>query len=601
MLMKKTKNNLFYLLLDLWSHFRRRRKIQFFGLLLLSIITAFAEILSLGAVLPFLGALTDPNTLFDAPFMQTFLRVFSITTPQEMLFPLTLVFIGSAIIAGITRLLQLWANTRVSFSTGAELSVEVYRRTLYQSYSVHVTRNSSAIINAVSTKIPLVTNGTIVPVISLISSGFILVSIVSTLLYINPVISLLAFAGFSFTYLLIIMITRSPLKNNGVTIAEKSTLMVKTMQEGLGGIRDVLIDGAQKLYYQTHAKAVLPLRRAQAINQFIGQSPRFVIEAIAIALIGGLSYWLMGQPGSLSNNIPILGTLVFGAQRMLPSLQLIYVSWAQLQSNTAVVSDVLEFLKQPVRKERYKENSDALSFRSDITLKNVHFRYISSGSEILTDINIVIKKGTKIGFIGETGSGKSTLLDIIMGLLEPSAGELLVDGKIINKTNQFAWQKSIAHVPQNIFLSDSSIEENIAFGTPVEKIDHKRVQWAAQQAQIHKLIKSWSEQYQTFVGERGVRLSGGQLQRIGIARALYKRAGIIVFDEATSSLDMQTEEKMMKTIDGLDKELTIMIITHRLTTLKNCDLVIELENGNIKRIVDYNELVGDSIIDSFSE
>ncbi|MFL2482621.1 MAG: ABC transporter ATP-binding protein, partial [Woeseiaceae bacterium] len=171
--MKKTKNNLFYLLLDLWSHFRRRRKIQFFGLLLLSIITAFAEILSLGAVLPFLGALTDPNTLFDAPFMQTFLRVFSITTPQEMLLPLTLVFIGSAIIAGITRLLQLWANTRVSFSTGAELSVEVYRRTLYQSYSVHVTRNSSAIINAVSTKIPLVTNGTIVPVISLISSGFI--------------------------------------------------------------------------------------------------------------------------------------------------------------------------------------------------------------------------------------------------------------------------------------------------------------------------------------------------------------------------------------------------------------------------------------------
>ena len=597
---EKNSNNIYFLLLRLWSHFRRRRKIQFIILIFLSVITAFAEIFSLGAVLPFLAALTDPDALFNTPFMQPILSFFSITSPQKMLLPLTVVFISAAFLAGAMRLIQAWANTRVSFSTGAELSVETYRRTLYQPYSTHVTRNSSAIINAVSTKIPLVTNGTIVPVISMISSGFILVSIMSMLIFIDPIVSLSAFSGFALTYLLIILLTHKLLKNNGEVIASESSILVKTMQEGLGGIRDVLIDGAQKLYFQTHARAVFPLRRAQAINQFIGQSPRFVIEAIGIALIGGLAFWFVEDSNNLGNVIPVLGTLVFGAQRMLPALQLIYVSWAQLQSNTAVVYDVIEFLEQPIRKEIHKDNG-VLSFRRDITLKNIHFSYISDGPEVLTNINIAIKKGSKIGFIGETGSGKSTLLDIIMGLLEPTAGKLAVDGKIINELNQNAWQQNIAHVPQNIFLSDSSIEENIAFGTPIEKIDHKRVKWAAQQAQIDKLIESWSEKYQTFVGERGVRLSGGQLQRIGIARALYKRAGIIVFDEATSSLDMQTEEKMMKTIDGLDKELTILIITHRLTTLKNCDLVIELEKGSIKRAGGYYELIGSSIIDSFSE
>lgn len=517
-----------------------------------------------------------------------------------MLLPLTLVFISAALTAGTMRLLQAWANIRVSFLTGAELSVEVYRRTLYQPYSVHVTRNSSAIINAVSTKIPLVTNGTIVPVISMISSGFILLAIMSMLLLIDPVISLSAFSSFAFTYVLIIVLTRRPLKKNGVVIARESSLMIKTMQEGLGGIRDVLIDGAQKLYYQTHARSVFPLRRAQAMNQFIGQSPRFGIEAIGIVLISSLAYWLVGQPDGLRNAIPVLGAIVFGAQRMLPALQLLYVSWSQLQGNTAVVSDVLEFLEQPIREQKNLEDS-TLPFRKDIVLRNLHFRYSSQGPEVISDINLAITKGSKVGFIGATGSGKSTLLDIVMGLLEPTSGDLLVDGEIIDEFTQGAWQCNIAHVPQTIFLSDSSIKENIAFGVPIEKIDYERVKWATRQAQIDTLIESWPEHYKTFVGERGVRLSGGQLQRIGVARALYKYADIIVFDEATSSLDMQTEELMMKTIDGLDKELTILIVTHRLSTLKNCDIVVELENGSIKRVGGYDEIISSSVIDDFTE
>ena len=371
--------------------------------------------------------------------------------------------------------------------------------------------------------------------------------------------------------------------------------MIKTMQEGLGGIRDVIIDSAQKQYNKTHARAVVPLRRAQAINQFIGQSPRFGIEAVSIMLIGGLAYWLVGQPGGLGKGIPILGALVFGAQRMLPALQMIYVSWSAIQGNSAVLRDVVRFLEQPVNED--KSSFDfLLPFENEIVLENLHFSYNRKEPEIIKNVSLKIIKGSKVGFIGATGSGKSTLIDIIMGLLEPTKGSILIDGITLDNYSKATWQRNIAHVPQSIFLSDSSIKENIAFGVPVEKIDTVKLKSAAEQAQIGSLIETWPNAYNTLVGERGVRLSGGQLQRIGIARALYKSASVIVFDEATSSLDKKTEDLMMNTIDGFDKNLTILIITHRPDTLRNCDQIVEMENSKVKRIGSYNEIISNSII-----
>lgn len=587
--MTKMKTNLFYNLLNLWSHFRRRRKIQFVGLLMLSITTAFAETFSIGAVLPFLAALTDPESLYNSHFMQPVLEFFSITSPQEMLFPLTLVFLSAVLFAGGMRLLQLSMNTFVSFSTGAELSVEVYRRTLYQPYSTHLSQNSSAVINALATKVPLITNGTIVPFISMISSGFILVTILLVLLFVDVVVSLSIFSGFGLVYFLIIILSRPILKKNGEVIAKKSSIMIKTMQEGLGGIRDVIIDNAQKLYQQSYTKAVLPLRRAQAINQVIGQSPRYAIEAIGITIIGSFAYFLVVHGDGLGNGLPILGTIVLGAQRMLPALQTIFVSWSSIQGNAAVVTDVLEFLEQPID-ETHEYEYGTIPLAKNIVLKNLCFRYSLYGPDVINNVNFAITKGSKVGFIGATGSGKSTLLDIIMGLVKPTEGDLLVDGVAIDEHSAGAWQRNIAHVPQSIFLSDSSIKENIAFGIPINKIDFERVKCAAKQAHIDTLIDSWPDKYNTFVGERGIRLSGGQLQRIGVARALYKKANLIVLDEATSSLDLKTEEKIMNTIDGLDDDLTILIVAHRLSTLSKCDTIVEIKNGVIKSVGGYNEI-----------
>jgi ATP-binding cassette, subfamily B, bacterial PglK len=588
--MPKSEDNIIHLLMQLWHHFSRRRKVQFAVLLVLMAFTAFAEIFSLGSVLPFLAVLTNPGSLFEHPAMQPILTLLNITSPEGMLLPLTLVFGGAALTAGAMRLLQAWANMRVSFAAGADLSIAVYRRTLYQSYSVHASRNSSTIIAAVSSKTGVVISSGIIPVIAIVTSGVILLSIMSTLILINPVTALSAIAGFGLTYAVIIALTRKRLNDNGILISRKSSLGVKLIQEGLGGIRDVLIDGSQEVYCDVYGRTVSSLRRAQGNSGFIGQSPRFGIEAIGMILIAAFAYWLVGQPGGFAKAIPVLGTLAFGAQRMLPALQQLYSAWSSLQGNVASLNDVIELLQQPLPEQQNPEGN-ALPFRDAIELRNLHFRYNPDGPEVMRDINLAIPKGSKIGFIGATGCGKSTLLDIIMGLLQPTHGNIQVDGTTIDAQTRRAWLRNIAHVPQSIFLSDSSIEENIAFGVPFEMIDHERVKWAALQAQINGDVESWPKQYKTFVGERGVRLSGGQRQRIGVARALYKQANVIIFDEATSALDNQTEVAVMQAIEEMHEELTVLIIAHRLTTLRNCDMIVELDNGTIKATGTYEEII----------
>jgi len=378
---------------------------------------------------------------------------------------------------------------------------------------------------------------------------------------------------------------------NGQLIARESSSVVKSLQEGLGGIRDVLIDGNQQVYCDVYGRAVFPLRRAEGNNSFIGQSPRFGIEAIGMMLIAALAYWLVGQPGGFARAIPVLGTLAFGAQRMLPALQQLYSSWSSLQGNAASLKDVLDLLEQPLPDYGKSDGDSSMPFNHSITLCNISFRYHPDAAEVLRSLDLRIPKGSRIGFIGTTGSGKSTLLDIVMGLLQPTQGTLDVDETIITQQNQRLWQRHIAHVPQSIFLADSSIEENIAFGIPKDRINHERVRRAAKQAQIADIIETWPKQYQTFVGERGVRLSGGQRQRIGIARALYKHADIIIFDEATSALDNETEAAVMQAIEELHEDLTVLIIAHRLTTLRNCDTIVELSNGSINAVGSYEEIV----------
>jgi len=351
----------------------------------------------------------------------------------------------------------------------------------------------------------------------------------------------------------------------------------------LGGIRDVLIDGTQATYCKVFRLADMSLRRAEANNQIIAQSPRYGVESLSIVLIVVLAYFLSSGEEGVLGALPLLGALAIGAQRMLPMLQQAYSAWSGIRGGQAVLRDALMLLEQPLPEYSEGTMKAEILFQQSIKLEDIKFRYRGDAPWVLTGVDLEIKKGSCIGFIGTTGSGKSTVLDIIMALLFATEGSIKVDGVIITNKNHRGWQSRIAHIPQAIFLSDASIAENIAFGVPKEDIDHNLVNQAAKQAQIHDTIMNWVGHYNTVVGERGICLSGGQRQRIGIARALYKQADVLILDEATSALDNATEKAVMDAIRDAHKDNTILMVAHRLSTLKGCDQIIELENGAIKR------------------
>ena len=574
----------------LWCHLSKRRQKQFWLLLILMIIASLSEIISIGLVLPFLGMLIAPEQVYQHQFMQPVIQILGLTRPNQLVLPLTIFFITSALLAGSIRLMLLYVMTRLSFATGADLSISIYRRTLYQEYTVHKSRNSSELINGIITKTNTVIHGVLTPILMFISSIILLIGIMVVLFLINISIALSVFISLGLLYWLIVRYTKNHLKYNSKVVADQSTQMIKSLQEGLGGIRDVLIDGTQEFYCQLYRNADLPLRRASGDNQFISGSPRYIMEVIGMTLIAVLAYVMTQQEDGMVTAIPVLGSLALGAQKLLPALQQAYSSYSTIKGSNSSLKDVLNLLNQPLPEYADQSPPRPISFEKEIKLTGLDFRYTEDSPWVLKNINLSLEKGMRIGFIGVTGSGKSTLLDIIMGILSSTNGELTIDQQPINSKNRRAWQAHIAHVPQNIYLADSSIEENIAFGIVKEKIDRQRVKKAAQQAQISELIEEWKDGYQTLVGELGVRLSGGQRQRIGIARALYKRADVLIFDEATNALDSQTEQAVMESIEGLASELTVFIIAHRLTTLKNCDKIIKLDGANGLSIISYDDI-----------
>jgi len=566
------------LLKNLWEHISKRRRVQLVGVFVLTLLSTVGELASIGAIVPFLAALTSPETLLSNPYTQQALMIFGIETSSQIIPFLTAIFTIAVICAGVARYLLMWAQTRLSFRIGADLSAEIYRRTLYQPYEVHLSRNSSEIISAINVKVRDVVNQSIGPSINIISAAFLLISISAFLFFINPVIAAASFLLFGGIYVVIAVLVKRRLIMHGNVMAAKQSEVVRTLQEGMMGIRDVLLTNAQEIYLSAFRNADKPVREATANIIIISQAPRYAIEAAGMILVAVMAYVLVNVMGE-TTVLSILGALALGAQRMLPLLQQAYWSYSQLHGGQASLHDVLLLLNQPMPSDL--ESSKTIGFKRDIELREIEFSYGAGRSRVLEGVNLRIPKGACVGVIGETGSGKSTLIDIIMGLVSPSSGSLVVDGVTIGPLELRSWQRHIAHVPQSIYLTDASVAQNIAFGVPPEQIDMSRVMNAARQSHIAEVIESWADQYQTLVGECGARLSGGQRQRIGIARALYREAGVIVLDEATSALDEETEAAVMESIHSLDKKITIIIIAHRLSTLKRCDFITEIAKGRL--------------------
>ena len=590
-MIETSTDNLLATISRLYKHMPPRRKKQLILLVVLMLCGAVAELMTIGAILPFLALMANPARATSYPQLQGLFASLGWHDPNQILFPVTFLFAFVVIVAACVRILLFWASQKYVLRLGYDLSINVYKRTLYQPYSYHVSKNSSELIAGIN-KIQDVIVGVLTPLMQMVMSAVISVFILAALVSIDPVAALSAAIGFTLIYVGISYITHHILRTNSHIIARMQTGRIKTIQEGFGGIRDVLIDHAQSIYIDKFRRIDLEFRNAQLVNQFIGGAPYFAIQAFGIVLIAGLAFTLSQGSGGIAAVLPILGAMALGAQRLMPLVAQIYNGWSSVVGNQRILLDVLEMLDLPIVEEQLeKQDTTSLPFKNKIELDNVSFRYGEAGSLVLDDINLVIKKGSRVGFIGKTGSGKSTLLDLIMGLLPPTSGTLSIDSTLLEAKTTRGWQMQIAHVPQSIYLSDTSISENIAFGIQPERIDIELVRDAARRADIAEFIDTLSQGYDTFIGERGVRLSGGQRQRIGIARALYKQADVLIFDEATSALDNETEEAVMEAIRALDENLTILIIAHRLTTIEHCDKIFRFDSGRLVAEGSYKEIV----------
>ena len=569
-------------LFRLFGHISIRRRWQLTGLLILMLFGAAAELATFGAVIPFLALLADKTIVQKYAFLEKILVFCGWNGNGSIVILATGIFVATIVLATVLRIILSWASLKFSFGLGADIGVEVYRRTLYQPYSFHVAHNTSEIISGLN-KVQIVVYSVLSPVVQGLVSLTLATVIFVALIRIDLVIALVATILFATLYLVVTLVFQRRLLDNSKIIAANETLRVQAMQEGLGGIRDVLIDGTQIVYIDRFQKIDVSQRRAQAFNNFISGTPRFLIECIGMVFIALLAFWLSQREGGLSTAIPYLGALAIGAQKLIPQMQLLYSSWSSLASNYAVLLDVLGLLDLEIPEEYLLPAPRQIMVDplKSIRLCNLSFRYRSDSTEVITKINLEITRGQRVGFIGKTGSGKSTLIDLITGLLEPSDGMIEIDGERLTSDNRRSWQSRIAHVPQTIYLADGNIAQNIAFGVETQKIDMERVRESACKARLAEFVEELPLKYLTSVGERGVQLSGGQRQRIGIARALYKNAAVFMLDEATSALDDATETSVMEGINDLEDDITILMIAHRLSTLKNCDCIYELINGHI--------------------
>ncbi len=549
------------------------------AVLVLMILLGLSEVISLGAVLPFLSVLLSPEKAMQSGLFGGILTDWTSRFDMSPALMLTIMFCAAILLASALRLAFLNISTRLAAAIGSDLSIEVYHRILHQPYSVHVARNSSEVIGAIVGKVNTTTN-VIYQFLVLVCSAFMTLSLVSALIVIDARVAIISSLCFGVAYVVIGRLSRRMLRKNSHQIADLHTAQLKNLQEGLGGIRDVLLDSAQNVYCETFRLTDRDMRKALAQNTIVTGSPRYFMESIGTVLIVILAYQMSTQSGGFLGALPVLGGLAVAAQRLLPALQQSFAAWAIIAGSHASVTDTISMLELPTPTEEVAECGQPLALQRSISIETLSFRYAPDAPWALENVSLEIPRGARVGLIGETGSGKSTLLDLVMGLLLPTVGVIRVDGIAVTGGAIKAWQKTIAHVPQSIFLADSSIAENIAFGVALKDIDMDRVRQAARKAQIADFVEARQSGYAEIVGERGIRLSGGQRQRIGIARALYKQSTVLVLDEATSALDSDTEHSVMESVNTLDRSLTILMIAHRISTLKDCDVIVELKNGH---------------------
>ncbi len=565
------------LLKDLWRLALRKRRGQLGLILVLTVLGAAAEVLTLGALMPFLALIADPAAVENTPIIRDALGLLGLGTLRDHLVALTLLFSAAAILAGTLRVVLTMVAARYVYNLAHDLSTAIFANVLARPYTYHALVNSSTILAGLQ-HVQGVATGVVLPLLQVASAAIIGVFIATALIAIDPAVAVITFGGFGGIYLAVSLFVRRRLRGNATAIVQSQKEAIRTVQEGLGGIRDVIIDGTQPVFEARFSELERRFWKAHESSYVAAATPRFAVEAAGMALIAGIAAILTSGSGGAASVLPILGVFALGAQRLLPLLQALYSNWALAVSNLGGARAVLDLIGVADEKVAEEPDGPPLPFERAITFRNVSFRYGDDRPPVLDGLDLTITRGMKLMLVGRTGAGKSTVVDLLMGLLAPTSGAIEIDGRRLDATNWRAWRRQIAHVPQSIFLADASIAANIAFGVPPERIDHQRVRMAAERARLAGFVATLPRGLDTVVGERGTALSGGQRQRIGIARALYKGAGVLVLDEATNALDADTEREVLQSIRGAG-EITLVMIAHRLAAQDLCDAVIAIEDG----------------------
>jgi ATP-binding cassette, subfamily B, bacterial PglK len=580
-------------LVSLHSVLSPQQRRRLYLTMLLMVAGAVSELVTIGAALPFLALISNPEAARQVAAVRIVLDLLGWTGGNGLIVKATLLLAAAALLSAAIRLLLAWHSQAFVFRVGHEIGAAVFARALHQPYLYHVEHNSSQVIAGVE-KAQNILFSVLLPLMQGIVAAFMSVFIVGVLIAIDPLTASFAALIMAALYVLLSLSIGRLLARNSQFLAGAHTQRIAQVQEGLGGIRDILIDRSQPVFEKSFREIDNRYRRAQMVNNFLGTAPRLVIEAAGIILIAVLALYMSFQPGGVVAAIPVLGALAIGAQRLLPLLQMIYQAWSRTAGSLGILFEIIALVRDP----RGSGEADAAEeprayppFAGSIRFDGVSFAYPGVRRDAVANVSLSIGKGERIGLLGETGSGKSTLLDLLMGLLEPNSGRILIDDQVLDRPLRRHWQAQIAHVPQFIYLADSTISENIAFGVEAGEIDQLRVEAAARQARIADFIESLPAGYSTRVGERGVRLSGGQRQRVGIARALYKQAKVLILDEATSALDNETESAVIESLFAGGTEMTVLMVAHRLSTLAACDRLVRLGDGRIVESGSFAQLV----------
>ncbi len=563
-------------------------------LMVMLMITALLDMIGVASILPFIGVLTNPELVeTNAPlnFLYKSSELIGIKNKQHFLFALgVFVFISLVVSLGF-KAFTAYVKSHFIQMRNYTISKRLFEGYLHQPYSWFLSRNSADISKTILSEVAVVVNKFLGPLIELIAQSAVVFMLLALLVLVDPKLTFVVGITLLSAYLIIYLFNKNILKRIGNERLKANKLRFNILSEAFGAAKEIKVGGLEQSYIKRFSHPAETFSRLQASAQVIKLLPRFALEAVAFGGMLLAILYLMKQSVSFVSVLPIIVLYAFAGYRLMPALQSIYASFTSLRFSDPALDDLYNDIEN-LKSVSLIKNQNSLVLKESIKLNKIHYSYPNSSKIVLKDINLVIPANKIVAFVGATGSGKTTLVDIILGLLQAQQGTLEIDGRPINKDNVKVWQKSIGYVPQQTFLADNTISANIAFGVKAKDINHEAVKSSAKIANLHEfIINELPMKYQTSVGERGVRLSGGQRQRIGIARAFYHNPQILILDEATNALDTLTERSVMEALEKLNKNITIIMIAHRLSTVKKCDTIFLLEKGQLKAEGTYEELI----------